>query len=841
MQSSLTKRTSPPPHKWGEHPKPQPIAVYTSRPFSVITVVIGTHTHNEIVPGSKFYITFYITLAFSMIPNAKRREQNQTWSPTRGNKIRSGCLAPAFLGAQKRAEMLRQPCILGGPQCQARGAKIQKWSPTKRNNVRSGCLTPTFSGAEKRAEMLRHPCMLRDPQCQARGAKSEVVPNKGEQNQKWLPHPYLLGGPKEGRNATSPLHSRGSPTPSAGSKIRSGPQQRGAKSEVAASPLPSRGPKEGRNATSPLHSRGAPRPARGAKSEVAPNKEEQYQKWLPHPYLVGGPKEGGNATSPLHSRGSPTPSAGSQNSEVAPNKGEQNQKWLPHPYLLGGPKEGRNATSPLHSRGSPMPSAGSKIRSGPQQRGAKSEVAASPLPSWGPKRGQKCYITPAFSEIPNAKRGEQNQKWSPTKGNTIGSGCLTPSFLGAEKRAEMLHFPFNMRGPPHQARGAKIQKWSPTKGNKIRSGCLTLAFSGAQKRAEMLRHPCNLRDPQCQAQGAKSEVASQPYLLGGPEEGRNARSPLHSRGSPTASTGSQNSEVVPNKEEQYQKWLPHTCLLGGPKEGRNATSPLHSRGSPTASAGSQIRSGPQHRGTIPEVAASPLPSCGPKRGHKCYVTPAFSGIPNAKRREQNQKWLLSPTFLGAQKRAEMLGHPCILGDPQRQARGAKIQKWSPTKRNNIRSGCLTLAFSGAQKRAEMLRHPCILGDPQRQARGAKIQKWSPTKGSKITSGCLTPTFLGAQKRAEMLRHPCILGDPQRRARGAKSEVVPNKGEQNQKCLPHPYLLGGPKEGRNATSPLHSRGSPAPSAGSKIRSGPQQRGAKSEVAASPLPSRGPKRG
>ena len=59
----------------------------------------------------------------------------------------------------------------------------------------------------------------------------------------------------------------------------------------------------------------------------------------------------------------------------------------------------------------------------------------------------------------------------------------------------------------------------------------------------------------------------------------------------------------------------------------------------------------------------------------------------------------------------------------------------------------------------------------------------------------------------MLRHPCILGDPQRQALGAKSEVVPNKGEQNHKWLPHPYLLGGPKEGGNATSPLRSRGSP----------------------------------
>ena len=66
--------------------------------------------------------------------------------------------------------------------------------------------------------------------------------------------------------------------------------------------------------------------------------------------------------SSLHSQESPTPSAGSKKSEVVPNKGKQNQKWLPHPCLLGGPKQGGNATSPLHSRGSPTK--GNKIRSG---------------------------------------------------------------------------------------------------------------------------------------------------------------------------------------------------------------------------------------------------------------------------------------------------------------------------------------------------------------------------------------------------------------------------------------------------------------------------------------------
>ena len=62
--------------------------------------------------------------------------------------------------ALKRAELLRNPCILGVSPTPSAGSKI-----------RSGCLTPTFSGAEKRAVMLRHPCILGDPQRKARGAK----------------------------------------------------------------------------------------------------------------------------------------------------------------------------------------------------------------------------------------------------------------------------------------------------------------------------------------------------------------------------------------------------------------------------------------------------------------------------------------------------------------------------------------------------------------------------------------------------------------------------------------------------------------------------------------------
>ena len=50
--------------------------------------------------------------------------------------IKPGCLTPAFSGAHKWAEMLHNPCILGGPQ-------------TKRDKIRIGYLTPTFSGAHK--------------------------------------------------------------------------------------------------------------------------------------------------------------------------------------------------------------------------------------------------------------------------------------------------------------------------------------------------------------------------------------------------------------------------------------------------------------------------------------------------------------------------------------------------------------------------------------------------------------------------------------------------------------------------------------------------------------------
>ena len=162
-------------------------------------------------------------------------------------------------------------------------------------------------------------------------------------------------------------------------------------------------------------------------------------------------------------------------------------------------------------------------------------------------------------------------------------------------------------------------------------------------------------------------------------------------------------------------------------------SPLHSPESPTQSAGSKIRSGcltptfsePQKRaemlrhpcilggsqrqapGANSELASSPLLSRGAKRGRRCYVTPALSGVPNAKRREQNQKWLPHPYFLGEPKEG---------GDATSSLHCPASP--TPSAGSEIRSGCLTTTFSGAQNRAQMIRHPCIVQGPQRQAQGA---------------------------------------------------------------------------------------------------------------------------
>ena len=108
-------------------------------------------------------------------------------------------------------------------------------------------------------------------------------------------------------------------------------------------------------------------------------------------------------------------------------------------------------------------------------------TAASPVPSRGPTSGRNCYITPAFSGVPK-------------QGDKIRIGCLTPTFFGAQKRAEMLCNHCASRGP--QQRGQN-QNW--------------------------VSHPC---------------------LLGGLKVSGNATEPLRSRGSPKEGTNTAHVELV---------------------------------------------------------------------------------------------------------------------------------------------------------------------------------------------------------------------------------------------------------------------------------------------------------
>ena len=57
--------------------------------------------------------------------------------------------------------------------------------PIKGDKIKSGYVTPAFSGAQMRAEVLRNYCVLGGPY----------------EGQKWLPHPCLLGGQHEGASA----------------------------------------------------------------------------------------------------------------------------------------------------------------------------------------------------------------------------------------------------------------------------------------------------------------------------------------------------------------------------------------------------------------------------------------------------------------------------------------------------------------------------------------------------------------------------------------------------------------------------------------------------------------
>ena len=351
--------------------------------------------------------------------------------------------------------------------------------------------------------MLRHPCILGDPQRQPmRATKSAVVPNKGEQNQKWILDPCLLAGAEEGRNATPPLHSRGSPTPSAqGAKIKGGPNQRETKSELAASLLPSKGPKIGWKCYATPAFSGIT--AWGQKISSGPKQRGTKSEVATSPKPSRGPKRGRKCYVTPAFLGIPNAKrAGSKKSAVVPTKQnkirsgclthafsgvQKRAEMLRHPCILGdpqrqprreqkissGPKQRETklevAASPLPSRGakkgqkcyvtpafSGIPNANQweqKISSGPKQRGTKLEVATLPLPSRGPKRGWKCYVTPAFSGIPNTKHGEQKIRSGPKPRKTRSEVATSPLPSQGTKNGQKCYVTHAFPGIPNAKHG----------------------------------------------------------------------------------------------------------------------------------------------------------------------------------------------------------------------------------------------------------------------------------------------------------------------------------------------------------------------------------------------------
>ena len=337
-----------------------------------------------------------------------------------------------------------------------------------------------------------------------------------------------------GKVATSPVPPPRSPPLKSGGKIRSGPQV----GKVATPPLPSRG-------SPPLQSGG------------------QNQKW---------PTSGQSGYATPAVSGFPTASERGAKSEVA----HKWAKWLRHPCRLGvphrftaageirsGQQVGKVATSPVPPPRSPPLKSGGKIRSGPQV----GKVATPPLPSRGSpiasERGAKSEVTHLWA------------KW-------LCHACRLgdPHHFRAGGKIRSGPQVGKVATPPLPSRG------SPTASERGAKSEVTHLW------AKWLRHPCRLGDPHRFTAGGKSEVAH--------KWAKWLRQPCH-LGDPHRFRAGGKSEVA----HLWAKWLRHPCRLGdphrfraggkirsGPQVGKVATSPLHSRGSPPLKSGGQNQKWP---------------------------------------------------------------------------------------------------------------------------------------------------------------------------------------------------------------------------------------------------------
>ena len=207
---------------------------------------------------------------------------------------------------------------------------------------------------------------------------------------------------------------------------------------------------------------------RGTRSEVA------------HPCLIGGPKEGRLAMPPLHSPGSPTPSVGTKI-----RRGETKSEVATSPLPSRGPQRRQKCyATPAFLRIHNAKRGEQKVSGGPKQRGKKSVVPTSPMPPQGPKRGRRCYATPAFSGIPNAKRGEQKISSSPKQRGTKSDLGASPLPSRGPKRGWKCYVTRAFSRIPNTTRRQQKMRSGPQqKGTKSEAVAFPLPSPWSKKRA----------------------------------------------------------------------------------------------------------------------------------------------------------------------------------------------------------------------------------------------------------------------------------------------------------------------------------------------------------------------
>ena len=450
------------------------------------------------------------------------------WSPNKGAKSKV---------AHKWAELLHQPCVLGGPQTRGQS---QRWPISGQNCY----ITPAFLRVPKQGDKVKGGLYVgRIATSRLRSWKS---PNKGRKSKlahKWaalLHHACVLGGPQtRGQSQRWPTSGQNcyiTPAflgvPKQGGKVKGAPQV-------------------GRIATSPLPSWGSPN--KGTKSKVA----HKWAEYITPAFLgvpkqgdkvKGGPQVGRIATSPLRAWGSP-------------NKGTKSKvahKWaevLHHHCVLGGPQtRGQSQRCPTSGRKCyitlaflGVPKQGDKVKGAPQV----GRIAISPLPSWGsPNKGTKSKVAHKWAKeihhpcvLGGPQTRGQIQRWP-----TSGQNCyITPAFLGVPKQGD------KVKGAPQVGRIATspLRSWgSPNKGTKSKV---------AHKWAEVLHHPCVLGGPQTRGQSQRWPTSGRkcyitPACLGVPKQGDKVKGGLHVGRIATSRLRSWKSPNKGTKSKVAHKW-----------------------------------------------------------------------------------------------------------------------------------------------------------------------------------------------------------------------------------------------------------------------------------------------